>query len=113
VGLAVYATEAKRVPDDLFIEAAKATADQVGDEERKQGMLYPPQKDILKIEVQTAIRVAEKIFELGLARVKRPNDIAAWIKGLLYRPEYRTYQSFQRDEHVSPALRSDAINKSK
>ena len=99
VGLAVYATEAKRVPDDLFIEAAKATADQVDEKERKQGMLYPPQKDILKIEIQTAIRVAEKIFDLGLARVKRPKDISAWIEGLLYKPEYQADQSFQRGGH--------------
>jgi malate dehydrogenase (oxaloacetate-decarboxylating)(NADP+) len=98
VGLAVYATEARRVPDDLFIEAAKATADQVDEKERKQGMLFPPQKDILKTEVQTAIRVAEKIFDLGLARVQRPNDIAAWLEGLLYKPEYRADHSFQRGE---------------
>jgi malate dehydrogenase (oxaloacetate-decarboxylating)(NADP+) len=61
-------------------------------------MLFPPQKDILKTEVQTAIRVAEKIFDLGLARVQRPNDIAAWLEGLLYKPEYRADHSFQRGE---------------
>ena len=51
-------------------------------------MLFPPQKDILRIEVQTAIKVAQKIFELGLARVKQPEDISAWIRSLLYKPQY-------------------------
>jgi malate dehydrogenase (oxaloacetate-decarboxylating)(NADP+) len=104
VGLAVYATEARRVPDELFIEAAKAIADQVGEKERKQGMLFPAQKDILKIEVQTAIRVAAKIFDLWLARVKRPNKIATCIRGLLYKPEYLADQSIQHGGRLSPAL---------
>jgi malate dehydrogenase (oxaloacetate-decarboxylating)(NADP+) len=88
VSLAVYATEAKRVPDELFIEAAKASADQVSAQQLEQGMLFPPQKDILKIEVQTAIKVTKKIFELGLARVKQPEDISAWLQSLLYKPQY-------------------------
>jgi malate dehydrogenase (oxaloacetate-decarboxylating)(NADP+) len=45
---------------DLVIGTAKATVDQVDAKKLDHGMLYPPQKDILKIEVQTAIRVAEK-----------------------------------------------------
>lgn len=90
VALAVYATEATRVPDELFIEAAKALADLVDENERKQGMLFPPQKDVLSVEVRTAIRVAAKIFDLGLARVgRRPNNLTDWIESLLYRPEYQ------------------------
>jgi malate dehydrogenase (oxaloacetate-decarboxylating)(NADP+) len=88
VSLAVYATEARRVPDELFIVAAKASADQVSPQQLEQGMLFPPQKDILRIEIQTAIKVAKKIFELGLARVKQPEDISAWIQSLLYKPQY-------------------------
>jgi malate dehydrogenase (oxaloacetate-decarboxylating)(NADP+) len=88
VALAVYATEAKRVPNELFIEAARALADQVGSQQLEKGMLFPPQKDILEIEVQTAIIVTRKIFELGLARVEKPTDIPAWRHSLLYRPEY-------------------------
>src|SRR5262249_849856 len=38
VGLAVYATKAKRVTDEMFIEAAQATADQVTPEQLKLGM---------------------------------------------------------------------------
>jgi len=93
VSLAVYATEAKRVPNELFIEAAKAMADQVTPQELEQGMLFPPQKDILKIEIQTAIAVARKIFDLNLACVKEPADISAWIQSLLYKPEYSPEQN--------------------
>ena len=88
MSLAVFATEAKRVPDELFIEAAKASAAQVEPEELARGMLFPPQKDILTVEVKTAIAVAKKIFDLGLARVDKPQDVTAWVNALLYKPEY-------------------------
>jgi malate dehydrogenase (oxaloacetate-decarboxylating)(NADP+) len=42
VGLAIYATRPKFVTDEMFIEAAKATSDQVTDKQRKMGMLFPP-----------------------------------------------------------------------
>jgi malate dehydrogenase (oxaloacetate-decarboxylating)(NADP+) len=88
VSLAVYATRAKRVTDEMFIEAARATADQMTDEQRERGMLFPPQSGVIETEVRTAERVAKLAFDRGLAQVERPKDIAAWIRGLLYRPEY-------------------------
>jgi malate dehydrogenase (oxaloacetate-decarboxylating)(NADP+) len=88
VCLAVYTTASKRVPDELFIEAAKALADQVSTHQLDQGLLLPLQKDILKIEIETAITVAKKVFELGLARIDKPADIAKLVNASLYKPEY-------------------------
>ena len=90
VGMAIYTTNAKRVIDDLFIEAAHAVADQVTPEQLKLGMLFAPQSNILKVEVQTAARVAKLIFDAGLARVDRPADIDAFIRRHVYKPEYQT-----------------------
>lgn len=88
VCMAVYVTAAMRVPDELFIEAAKALSDLVTSHQLDQGLLLPPQKDILKIEVETAITVAEKVFELGLARIDKPADVARLVHASLYNPEY-------------------------
>jgi malate dehydrogenase (oxaloacetate-decarboxylating)(NADP+) len=88
VGLAIYATQTKRVPDELFIEAAAAVADQVPPDMMKQGLLYPPQSNILETEIKTAIRVAKLVFDLDLARVDRPFDIEAFIRSHVYKPEY-------------------------
>ncbi len=55
VGLAIVATEAKRVPDEIFIEAACATADQLTSEQLEKGMLFPPQSDILNVSIKTAV----------------------------------------------------------
>jgi malate dehydrogenase (oxaloacetate-decarboxylating)(NADP+) len=88
VGMAIYATNAKRVTDEMFIEAAHAVADQVTPEQLKLGMLFPPQSNILEVEIQTAARVAKLIFDAGLARVDRPGDMVALIRKHVYTPEY-------------------------
>jgi malate dehydrogenase (oxaloacetate-decarboxylating)(NADP+) len=54
----------------------------------KQGLLYPLQSNILETEVQTAARVAKLVFDSGLARVARPDDMVAFIRELVYKPEY-------------------------
>ena len=88
VGMAIYATNARRVTDEMFIEAAHAVADQVTPDQLKLGMLYPPQSNILEVETQTAARVAKLVFDSGLARVERPTDMVAFIRKHIYRPEY-------------------------
>ncbi len=78
VGMAIYATNAKR-----------AVADQVTPEQLKLGMLFPPQSKILEVEVQTAARVAKLVFDSGLARVQRPANIEKFIRQHVYKPEYQ------------------------
>ena len=89
IGMAVFATQASRVTDEMFIEAARAVADQVPADLLNQGSLYPPQSNILETEIQTAARIAKLVFESGLARVKRPSDMVAFIREQVYRPEYQ------------------------
>jgi malate dehydrogenase (oxaloacetate-decarboxylating)(NADP+) len=89
VGMAIFATQANRVSDEMFIEAAQAVADQVPPELLKQGLLYPLQSNILEIEIRTAARVAQLVFESGLARVDRPTDMEAFIRQHVYKPEYK------------------------
>jgi malate dehydrogenase (oxaloacetate-decarboxylating)(NADP+) len=43
IGMAVFATQASRVTDQMFIESAQAVADQVPSEMLKQGLLFPLQ----------------------------------------------------------------------
>ncbi len=88
VGLAIVATEARRVPDEIFIEAARATADQLTSEQLEKGMLFPPQGDILNVSIKTAVKSAEKIFALGLARVPKPDTVDHLIGSMLYKPAY-------------------------
>jgi malate dehydrogenase (oxaloacetate-decarboxylating)(NADP+) len=88
IGLATYLARPRRITDECFIVAAQASADQVGPDLRAKGMLFPSQSNILETELTTAARVADFMFEKGLAQVKQPQDTRAWIEGQLYKPQY-------------------------
>jgi malate dehydrogenase (oxaloacetate-decarboxylating)(NADP+) len=91
MGMAVYAAEAARVTDELFIVAARAVAEQVTDEELASGLIYPAQGRILDASLVVAERIAAAIFDRGLARVPRPADVGAFIRERTYRPVYRDF----------------------
>ena len=88
VGLATYVARPRQLNDECFIVAAEATADQLGPDLRAKGMLFPNQSNILETELTTATRVAEFMFDTGLAQVERPRAIRPWIESQLYKPEY-------------------------
>jgi malate dehydrogenase (oxaloacetate-decarboxylating)(NADP+) len=88
MGMAVFATEATRVTEEMFIVAAKAVAEQVTEEDLSLGLIYPPQSQILDASLHVAERVASYIFDQGLARVPRPDDIGSLIRTRAYRPVY-------------------------
>jgi malate dehydrogenase (oxaloacetate-decarboxylating)(NADP+) len=89
IGMAVYATRAKLITDEIFIAAARAVAEQVTKAELDVGLIYPPQSEILKTELHAAQRVAEVIFTRGFARVPKPSNIGSFIQSEAYKPEYR------------------------
>jgi malate dehydrogenase (oxaloacetate-decarboxylating)(NADP+) len=88
MGMAVFATEAKRVTEEMFIVAARAVAEQVTEENLSTGLIYPPQSDILNASLHVAERIAAYIFDQGSARVPRADDVRALIHARAYRPVY-------------------------
>jgi len=88
LGMAVFATEATRVTQEMFIIAARAVAAEVSEENLDAGLIYPPQSRIHEASMHVACRIAEWVFDHGLARVPRPADIAAYIRGRAYNPVY-------------------------
>lgn len=90
IGMAVLATQAKRVNDAMFIEAAHAIADEVTADQLASGTLYPLQADILAAELRAATRIAKNIFNQNLARVDRPSSFEELIQNHVYKPEYKS-----------------------
>lgn len=88
MGMAIYATSASRVTDEMFIVAARALSEQVTPGYLDVGLIYPPQSEIFEASLKVAARIAEYIFDHNLARVDRPNDIDAFINEMAYRPVY-------------------------
>src|SRR5260370_8453159 len=88
MGMAIYATEAKRVTEELFIIAARALAEQVSEAHLAAGLIYPPQSDILRASLHVAERIATGIFDQGLAGGPRPEEIRAFDRAPPYKPVY-------------------------
>ena len=88
LGMAIYATEAKRVTDEMLLTAAEAVAEQVTREDFEKGLIYPHVNDILKVSMKVAEKVAECIFDSGLAGIERPDNICDFIKSKMYVPAY-------------------------
>jgi malate dehydrogenase (oxaloacetate-decarboxylating)(NADP+) len=88
VGLAVYATRASRVTDEMFVAAAEAVAEHVMPAELDDELIYPPQSRILKTEIHAAKRIAKVIFARGLGRVQEPRELGPFFESQVYEPEY-------------------------
>jgi malate dehydrogenase (oxaloacetate-decarboxylating)(NADP+) len=88
MAMALFATEAERVTDEMFLTAAQAIAEQVSEENLAAELIYPPRERIFGASLHVAERVAACIFDQGLARVPRPADVGALIRSRVYRPVY-------------------------
>jgi malate dehydrogenase (oxaloacetate-decarboxylating)(NADP+) len=88
VGMAVFATEANRVTDEMFLRAAESLASQTTDQDLSVGLIYPPISSIYETSIEVAIAVAALIFDQGLARVPRPADIAEFVRERVYDPAF-------------------------
>jgi malate dehydrogenase (oxaloacetate-decarboxylating)(NADP+) len=88
MAMALFATEAERVTDEMFLTAAQAIAEQVSEDNLAAELIYPPRERIFATSLHVAERVAACIFDQGLARVPRPADVGALIRSSVYRPVY-------------------------
>ena len=88
MAMALFATEAKRVTEDMFLTAAHAIAEQVSEDNLAAGLIYPPRERIFGASLHVAERVAVSIFDQDLARVPRPSDVGALIRSRVYHPVY-------------------------
>ena len=88
IAMAVYATEAARITEDMFIVAAQEVAAQVTAESLSTGLIFPPQSAIFESTMHVASKIVEHIFDAGQARVPRPADIAAYVRAQAYQASY-------------------------
>ena len=86
IGLGAVTCGARTIPDEFFLVAAHTLAELVEEKEILKGSLYPPLPDIRKISLAIAENIAEKAYELGLARTKRPRNIRKRIRKYMYDP---------------------------
>lgn len=88
IGLGAIHAEASTITEEAFLIAAQTLAAQVSDEDITLGSLYPPLPTIREISLNIAIAVAECIFDSGLARRKRPDNLKESIADYMFDPTY-------------------------
>ena len=88
MGLGLIIANASSIPDELFLTAAKTLSNMVSDKNIEEGALYPRLKEIRTLSLEIAFSVAEKAFDLGIARNKKPKDLKKTIKDYMYNPNY-------------------------
>lgn len=96
VGLAVTATKAKMVTDEMFYEASKALASCLTPDELLKGRLFPSINNIRKVSYKVACAVAKTAIAQGLCTEELPpfkNSWDSYIADLMWKPEYQPYVS--------------------
>jgi malate dehydrogenase (oxaloacetate-decarboxylating)(NADP+) len=91
LGLGVLTSGARHVTDAMFLEAARALADQVIPEDLDQGRVYPSFKRIREVSAAIAIAVAAEAYRSGQAAGEAPRDLGSAIQAAMYWPGYPTY----------------------
>jgi malate dehydrogenase (oxaloacetate-decarboxylating)(NADP+) len=86
IGLGAVACQARTLPDELFLEAARTLARRVSQRDLDRGALYPPLTDIRKISLAIAAAIVNKAHAMKLARSRRPKDVRRTIEARMYQP---------------------------
>ena len=86
IGLAAVVCRAERIPDAFFLSAARALAQLVTEADLERGSLYPPLRDIRRVSLAIAEKVAETAYAMNLARAKRPRKLRETIARFMYDP---------------------------
>ncbi len=88
VGLGAIVSRTRQIPDDMFMAAAHALAQQVSESDLEQGALYPALPRIREVSAHIATAVAEKAYALKLADEKKPADLEALVRTRMFNPHY-------------------------
>lgn len=93
LALGVTMSRSTRVREDMFIDAAKALARWVPEEERAAGTLMPPVAALREVSAHVAAAVANRAYNSGVAtELPRPHDLVAQAHSWMYNPKYRRYR---------------------
>lgn len=92
VALAVILFGVRKISDQVFLEAAKALADQVTNEELAEGLLYPNISNIREVSINTAVKIGEFLYANGLAlEYPEPKDKREFLMSKMWRTNYESF----------------------
>jgi malate dehydrogenase (oxaloacetate-decarboxylating)(NADP+) len=88
VGLGAIVSRARRITDEMFMDAARTLAQLVTESDLAQGSLYPALPRIREVSAQIAAAVASTAYRSGLAGKPEPGDVPADVRSHMFDPHY-------------------------
>ncbi|KAM4903938.1 NADP-dependent malic enzyme [Sylvia borin] len=100
VALGVISCGMRHIDEDVFLTTAEVIAQQVTEDNLREGRLYPPLVTIQDVSLKIAVRIAEEAYRKNTASAyPQPKDLEAFIRSQVYSTDYN---SFVADSYTWP-----------
>jgi malic enzyme len=93
VGLGASAVEARWVPDEVFVAAARALVECTGASPRPGDPIYPPLSRLREVSRAVGVAVGAALVDAGAAPPLARADIESRVAGAMWTPEYLRYRA--------------------
>jgi malate dehydrogenase (oxaloacetate-decarboxylating) len=97
IGLAVRASEAKRVTDRMMIAAAEALGNISQDSANNATELLPPIENMRDVAIQIAVRVGLQAQQDGVAQIMSEQELRERVQQRFWIPQYRSYKLIKKE----------------
>ncbi|KAM8809744.1 NADP-dependent malic enzyme [Eudromia elegans] len=92
VALGVVACGLRHIDEEVFLTTAEVIAQQVTEENLREGRLYPPLVTIRDVSLKIAVKIAEEAYRKGNASFyPQPSDLAAFVRSQVYSTDYNCF----------------------
>ncbi|MDO9311758.1 MAG: malic enzyme-like NAD(P)-binding protein, partial [Nitrosomonas sp.] len=88
IGLGIYASSSRLVTQAMFLAAAEVLANTVTQQEIHTGAVYPALTRVREVSHAIAVAVCRVAVQEGLTDSNLPEDLADYVKSLMYEPNY-------------------------
>jgi malate dehydrogenase (oxaloacetate-decarboxylating) len=97
IGLAVRASEAKRVTDRMMIAAAEALGNISQDRANNATELLPPIENMRDVAIQIAVRVGLQAQQDGVAQIMSEQELRERVQQRFWIPQYLSYKRIKKE----------------
>jgi malate dehydrogenase (oxaloacetate-decarboxylating) len=98
VGLAVRASNAKRVTDRMMVAAAEALGNFSLDDVNSDGQLLPPIENMRDVAIQIALMVGLQAQQDGVAQVTSEQELHEQVQQRFWIPQYLGYKLIRKED---------------